>query len=94
MQNKSCRTFEKKFHQIENEVCTNCGMTKSESDQERAEHLYRCVRLAFFYDDPDYQSHGPKEKEVRLTKESYAHFLQIFQGPITTIPVDSPDEPC
>lgn len=95
MQDKSCRAFEKKFHQMEkyNEVCWVCGMTKPQIAEELKKHHLECVRIAFHWDNPDYKQYGCKENQPRNTPESHAHFLRIFQGVIPLqIPVDSETE--
>lgn len=91
MSNKSCRAFEKKFHQIENETCTICGMSKREVNEEQHKHMLQCVRIAFHYDDPEYKQYGSKEGEPRNTPVTYANFLRMFQGTIPINPLDIPE---
>jgi hypothetical protein len=79
----SCRKIAGKHHS-KNELseCAECGMSSKQIADENYEHMKKCVRIAFHYDDPDFMGHGPREKEVRNTPVTYAHFLKMFQGPI------------
>ena len=82
--NRSCRTFENKWHQndIATEKCLECGMTFSEITEERSRHLNSCIREAFGYDNPEFHTHGSREKEDRYTEESRKKFLTLFRGPV------------
>lgn len=92
--NKSCRTFENKWHRndVETEKCLDCGMTFSEIVEERSQHLNRCIREAFEYDNPEFHTHGIREKEDRYTEESRKKFLTLFRGPVRIQPEPSQDK--